>query len=104
MISLKNRDNVLRESTCRAGVRTTELAPHTIPEYIFQFYGEMQKMIDQISGLHDVTQGRKPIGITAAKAISTLQEAAQTRIRLKERNLQVSLTQLGYLVVNTMMQ
>ena len=83
-------------------VRRDQAPP--IPEYIFQFYGEMQKMIDQISGLHDVTQGRKPIGITAAKAISTLQEAAQTRIRLKERNLQVSLTQLGYLVVNTMMQ
>jgi hypothetical protein len=76
----------------------------TIPAYIFQFYSEMQKMIDQVSGMHDITQGRKPMGVTAAKAIETLQEAAQTRIRLKERNLGGSLVQLGYLVVNTMMQ
>jgi hypothetical protein len=80
-----------------------EAAP-PIPAYIFNFYSELRRLSDEISGMHDITQGRKPTGVTAAEAIAELQEAAQTRIRLKERNLQSSLTQLGHLVVNTMMQ
>ena len=80
-----------------------ENAP-AVPAYIFNFYSELLKLVDQLSGVHDITQGRKPTGITAAEAIAELQEAAQTRIRLKERNLQTSLTQVGYLIVNTMMQ
>jgi hypothetical protein len=83
-------------------VRREQAPP--MPAYIMNFYIELQKLIDQISGMHDITQGRKPTGVTAAEAISELQEAAQTRIRLKERNLQSSLTQLGHLVINTMMQ
>jgi hypothetical protein len=61
-------------------------------------------LIDQQSGIHDVTQGRKPTGVTAAEAINQLQEAAQTRIRIKERMLQTSLVQLGYMVVSRMLQ
>ena len=75
-----------------------------IQESLFQFYNELMKFVDQTSGIHDITQGRKPVGVTAGYAIETLQEAGQTRIRLKERNLNASLVQLGYLVVSTMMQ
>ncbi len=78
--------------------------PPNIPPYIIEFYNMMMSMAEMVSGNHDVTQGRKPTGVTAAEAISDLQEAAQTRIRLKERNLQVALTTLGYLITATMMQ
>lgn len=40
--------------------------------------------MDVVSGVHDVTQGRRPEGIEAASAIRNLQSAAQTRIRGKE--------------------
>lgn len=75
-----------------------------IPPFVLDFYNMMMSLASMDSGIHDVTQGRKPQGITAAAAINDLQEAAQTRLRLKERNLQVALTQMGYLVVATMMQ
>lgn len=78
--------------------------PPSLPPYVIDFYNMMLSMAEMINGVHDVTQGRKPEGITAAAAINDLQEAAQTRIRLKERNLQVSLTSLGYLTTATMMQ
>lgn len=40
--------------------------------------------MDFVSGIHDVTTGRRPEGIEAAAAIRDLQSAAQTRIRGKE--------------------
>jgi len=86
------------------GSEVRRLDAPQLPSYIMDLYGLMMQLLDQTSGVHDVTQGRKPAGVTAAAAINDLQEAAQTRIRLKERNLQVSLTSLGYLIISTMMQ
>ena len=76
----------------------------SLPPQIFELYHTLMSLADTQSGVHDVTQGRKPAGITAATAIETLQEAAQTRVRLKERNLLVSLIRLGRLVVSDMLQ
>lgn len=78
--------------------------PPSIPPYVFQFYETIMNLHSIDTGIHDVTQGRKPPGVEAAAAIYELQEAAHTRIRLKERNLQGSLTKLGYLVIASMMQ
>ena len=57
-----------------------------------------------VSGINDVSQGRRPVGITAGIAIESLQEASQTRIRLKERNLQVSLSKMGLMLAELIMQ
>ena len=46
----------------------------------------MMQMSDTVSGVHDVTMGRKPGGVTAGSAIKALQEASQTIIRQKERD------------------
>jgi hypothetical protein len=80
-----------------------ESAP-PLPSQVFELYNVLQSLADQQSGVNVVTQGRKPTGITAAEALQTMQEAAQTRIRLKERNLQVSLSRLGTLVVSRILQ
>jgi hypothetical protein len=64
----------------------------------------MLKQSEAISGSSDVSQGRTPAGVTAAAAISSLQEAAQTQIRGIERGMGTSLGQFGYLVISLMMQ
>ena len=45
------------------------------------------RMTDTVSGVHDITQGRNPSGVTASRAIQQLQEASQQVIRAKEREV-----------------
>ncbi len=47
----------------------------------------MIKLADSVSGVHDITQGRNPSGVTASRAIQQLQEASQQVIRAKEREI-----------------
>lgn len=47
----------------------------------------LMQMSDTVSGVHDITQGRNPSGITSGRAISQLQEASQQVIRAKEREI-----------------
>ena len=47
----------------------------------------MMKMTDIVSGVHDITQGRNPSGVTASRAIQQLQEASQQILRTKEREV-----------------
>lgn len=44
-------------------------------------------LVDQVSGVHDITQGRNPAGVTSGTAINQLQEASQQIIRTKEREV-----------------
>lgn len=55
--------------------------PPNVPKYIFEFINLLMKLTDVVTGIHDVTEGRKPAGIESGRAILALQEAAQARIR-----------------------
>uniref|UniRef100_A0A6M3KUN3 Putative portal protein n=1 Tax=viral metagenome TaxID=1070528 RepID=A0A6M3KUN3_9ZZZZ len=55
----------------------------SMPAYVFNFLNLLIMFHDTVIGIQDVTQGKKPTGITAARAIEILQEAAQSRIRFK---------------------
>jgi len=47
----------------------------------------LMQITDTVSGVHDITQGRNPSGVTAGRAIAQLQEASQQIIRTKEREV-----------------
>lgn len=67
----------------------------TLPAYISQMADALRAAMDNVSGVFDVTQGRKPSGITAGVAIEQLQEAGHTRIRLLVRNLELAVSGVG---------
>lgn len=75
-----------------------------IPSAFFVEIVQTQKEFDTVSGIHDITQGRKPTGITAGIAIESLQEAAQTRLRLAARFLETSHKHAAQLMVSIIWQ
>lgn len=86
------------------GTEVGRMSPPTMPRYIQDKIDELKRDMEIISGIHDITQGRKPGGITAAAAIEALQEAGQARIRLKVRLMEQSLAELGEMWFSRMKQ
>ena len=95
---------VIRTKEGKMGTIRREMPP-AMPQYFTDYYQLLLRSAESVSGMSDLTQGRRGAGDpTAATAIEALQEAAHTRVRLQERNLQVSLSQLGRMIVSLMMQ
>lgn len=86
------------------GSEVSWLTPPQLPSALFSLQEMDKQDFEAISGVHDVTQGRRPVGIEAASAITELQEAAQTRIRAKVRSMEGSLRDVGRLVVSLVQQ
>lgn len=70
------------------------------------FYATLDRMInyfDKISGIHDVSRGAAPLNASGV-AIDNLQEAAQTKLRLKARNIEAWLTKAGHQIQSRILQ
>ncbi len=72
--------------------------------YVMEIIDKMAQWFDTIGGSQDITRGVQPTGVTAASAISTLQESAQTRIRQKTRNMDFFLQGVGTKFASRVMQ
>lgn len=72
--------------------------------FVMQMMDRYAKWIDGISGQTDLSRGAEPDDVTAASAIEDLQEAQQTRLRLKSRNVDRFLQQFGELYTHRVFQ
>jgi hypothetical protein len=72
------------------------LEPPEIPVYVREEIDRIQNSIVEISGLHEVSQGQVPSGITAASAINLLQEADDTRLGPEIQMMENSIAKAGF--------
>jgi hypothetical protein len=81
--------------------RFGRLEPGTTSPQLSQRKHSDQQFMEVISGMNEASQGRRPGGVTAAKAIERLQQQTNGRIRLKSAYLQMySMKRLGDLVAS----
>ena len=99
-----NRPGLMLTSNVPVDQAAKWLQMPNIPSAMFVQMSTINQDIDTVSGIHDVTQGRKPTGVTAGVAIESLQEAAQTRLRLAARFLEWSLKHAAELMLSIIWQ
>ena len=74
--------------------------PPPLPNDSFHFIGEAKNNIEYVSGIQDVTQGRRPANVVSAEAINLLQEASKTVLRPKARLIEAAVKRLGQVIVD----
>lgn len=83
----------------KAGTEVRRLEPGQVSPQLAMKQTEHRSNIQDISGITEVAQGKRPTGISAAAAISALQEQSIGRIRLKSRMLEeYTMLRLGQIV------
>lgn len=80
-----------------------ESAP-ALPGSVFQMIQWLVNMIDTLTGLVDVTQGRRPVGVVSGHAMEALNLSAQTTIRLQTRKLEEFIERMGQRMVARIFQ
>lgn len=100
--SLTNRPGLIIRKN--PGTDIHRESPPSMPMYVQEMISTLKMDVEVISGVHDVTRGETPSGIQSAAAIQALQEAAQTRIRLKVQLHENTLGVLGTEWVNRIKQ
>jgi hypothetical protein len=99
---LTNAPGLIIEKTPGTDVHREPGIP--LPASVTSLYELALGSFDRIFGSNEISMGVRPTGITAGVAIDSLQEAAQTRLRLKARNMEKTLNELGALYLSRIMQ
>lgn len=97
-----NRPGLVIEKEPNSIVRREEGVQ--LQPYVMALIDRMQSWFNEVSGATDITRGQRPEGVTAAAAIRTLQEASQTRLRLKSRLIDSLLQEIGQMYLARMFQ
>jgi len=85
----------------KVGTEVSRIPPGQVSPQLERGKMNNREAMESISGIHEVTQGKRPTGVTAARAITALQEQSIGRIRLKTRYLEeYSLLREGKLVAS----
>lgn len=99
---LTNEPNLIVETSDMNGIRWESGQP--ISSGAFELLNTAQGLFDKVQGMQDVTRGAQDAAVKSGIMLDGYVEAAQTRPRLKNRNLEMYLQDLGTLVSLFMMQ
>ena len=100
--SIYNRPGLIIEKNPNSEVRREE-GVHLQP-YVLNLAEQIKNDFNELSANQEVSQGIRPEGVTAAKAIEALQQTAQTRMRLKAKVLDACLQTMGQMYFSRAMQ
>src|SRR3990167_1119186 len=100
--NLTNQPGLIVEKEPGSEVRRE--AGVALQPYVLSLIDRLRPWFDQIAGSQDITRGLPTGGVTAASAIENLQNAAQTRLRLKIRNMDAYLQDFGQTYVSRVLQ
>lgn len=88
----------------RRGTEVKREAPPALPSYFFQMGEITNRDIQTISGIGDILGGLVPKGIRSGSGLSEAQDIASTRVRLKVKQLERSLSQIGKILIRLLQQ
>jgi hypothetical protein len=100
--NLFNRPGLVVEK--EPGTQVTREEGVQLQPYVLQMIENLKMWFDDVSGSNDVSRGNRPEGVTAASAITALQEAQQTRTRQKMRNMDAFLQDMGKMYASRVFQ
>ena len=69
--------------------------PPSLAQSVYEYRDRTEMLMQTVSGVYDVTMGRRPTGITAGRAISELKESAETRLADLMDSLAYSMQKAG---------
>lgn len=72
-----------------------EMAHAPLPSHVLQEVQQLQEDLDDISGQHDISRGKNPSQVTAATALSFLQEQDDTKLSDAITSIEESLEKVG---------
>lgn len=78
--------------------------PPPLGQEVFAYRYQAEQYIQTVSGVFEVTQGKRPVGIVAARAIESLQEAAASRLYDKQLALCKALRDVAELALSIIFQ
>jgi hypothetical protein len=107
--AMVNTDNLTNEPGLivekREGTEVRREAGTPLPSYIMEtLQFTMERILSKLGSTADVSKGVAPTDQSSGYAIAQLQEAAQTKLRGKSRNLEVFLKDIGDLMVSRILQ
>ena len=73
----------------------TPLPLQSVPPYVIQELERIQQDMNDISGQHEITKGRTPPGVTAATAISYLQEQDDSKLSHTVESIERGVEKIG---------
>lgn len=79
----------------RPGKTLERSSPPPLPNYISDTLGLLVNGLEKLSGITEVTEGRRPGQVTSGVAIESLAVMAQTTIRLKARQIEGLIQRIG---------
>lgn len=75
-----------------------------LPSYVLEEQDRIKQDMDEISGQHEVSRGQTPPGVTAATAISYLQEQDDSKLSYTFDSIEESLEKIAHITLNYVQQ